>query len=160
MRATAKLDPENVDILIVPGAVGTVNGGDDHSIPAILARTANSEMAAAIGAAMRRPDLLVATVCGGALVLGMGGFLAGRNAVTHHLGLDVLAATGVNVIRARVVDDGNLISAGGVTSGLDLGLYLLERELGPKVAIEIEQLFGYERRGTTWRSAGMEASFP
>jgi hypothetical protein len=36
----------------------------------------------------------------------------------------------------------------------------LERELGPKVAIEVEQLFAYERRGTTWRSFGVDATFP
>jgi transcriptional regulator GlxA family with amidase domain len=104
--------------------------------------------------------LLVAAVCGGSLVLAMAGLLEGRNAVTHHLGMDVLAASGVNAVRARVVDDGNLISAGGVTSGLDLALYLLERELGPKVALEIEQLFAYERRGTAWRAVGLDAEFP
>lgn len=160
LRATERLDLERVDILVVPGAVGPVNGGDDDSIPAVLARTANSQLTAAIGVAMQRPDLLVATVCGGSLVLGMGGLLAGRNAVTHHLGMDVLAAAGVNAVRARVVDDGQLISAGGVTSGLDLALYLLERELGPRVAIEVEQLFAYERRGTTWRATGLDAAFP
>jgi transcriptional regulator GlxA family with amidase domain len=160
LKATAKLELERVDILVIPGAVGTVNGGDEGSIPAILARAANSGMTAAIGKAMQRPDLLVAAVCGGALVLGMAGLIEGRNAVTHHMGMDVLAAAGVNVVRARVVDDGNLVSAGGVTSGLDLGLYLLERELGPKVAIEIEQLFAYERRGTAWRATGIDAAFP
>lgn len=160
LRATAKLDLEQVGILVIPGAVGTVNGGDEGSIPSILAQAANSEMTAAIGRAMKRPDLLIAAVCGGSLVLGMAGLIEGRNAVTHHMGMDVLAAAGVNAVRARVVDDGNLVSAGGVTSGLDLGLYLLERELGPKVAIEIEQLFAYERRGTTWRTSGMDAAYP
>lgn len=159
-RATAKLDLERVDILVIPGALGTVNGEDEGSIPAILARTANSDMATEIGNAMKRPDLLMATVCGGSLVLAMAGLIEGRNAVTHHLAMDVLAATGVNAVQARVVDDGNLVSAGGVTSGLDLGLYLLERELGPKVAIEVEQLFAYERRGTIWRPNGMDAAFP
>jgi len=52
-----------------------------------------------------------------------------------------------------VVDDGDLVSAGGVTSGLDLGLYLLERDFGPRIAHAVEQLFEYERRGTTWKDA-------
>lgn len=44
---------------------------------------------------------------------------------------------------------------GGVTSGLDVALYLVERELGPRIAHEVEQLFEYERRGTVWRSTGI-----
>jgi transcriptional regulator GlxA family with amidase domain len=56
-----------------------------------------------------------------------------------------------------VVDDGDLVTAGGVTSGLDLGLYLLERELGPRIAHAVEELFEYERRGTVWHNMGLEA---
>jgi len=70
----------------------------------------------------------VATVCGGSLVLALAGLIEGRRAVTHHLGMDTLDATGAIPVRARVVDDGDLVTAGGVTSGLDLGLYLLERK--------------------------------
>jgi transcriptional regulator GlxA family with amidase domain len=84
----------------------------------------------------------------------MAGLIDGRNATTHHQGLDVLGASGVNVTRARVVDDGDLVTAGGVTSGLDLGLYLLEREVGPKVALAVEDLFEHERRGVAWRDHG------
>lgn len=43
----------------------------------------------------------------------------------------MLDATGVHAVSARVVDDGDLVTGAGVTSGLDLGLYLLEREVGP-----------------------------
>jgi len=49
-----------------------------------------------------------------------------------------------------------LISAGGVTSGLDLGLYLLELKFGPRIAHYVEELFEYERRGVTWRNTGLE----
>jgi transcriptional regulator GlxA family with amidase domain len=66
----------------------------------------------------------------------------------------MLDATGVHAVRARVVDDGDLVSGAGVTSGLDLGLYLLERELGPRIAHAVETLFAHERRGTVWRAAG------
>ncbi|MEU2631387.1 DJ-1/PfpI family protein, partial [Kitasatospora sp. NPDC007106] len=78
----------------------------------------------------------------------------GRRATTHHLGLDLLDATGVHAVRARVVDDGDLVSGAGVTSGLDLALYLLEREVGPQIAHAVEELFAHERRGTVWRSDG------
>src|SRR6266508_478213 len=80
--------------------------------------------------ALDRPGLTVATVCGGSMVLAMAGLIEGRPATTHRLGLDLLEATGTTPIDARVVDDGDLVTAAGVTSGLDLGLYLLERELG------------------------------
>jgi transcriptional regulator GlxA family with amidase domain len=54
------------------------------------------------------------------------------------------------VRRARVVDDGDLVTGGGVSSGLDVALHLLERSYGPRVAIAVEELFEYERRGTVW----------
>jgi transcriptional regulator GlxA family with amidase domain len=60
----------------------------------------------------------------------------------------------VHVAPGRIVDDGDLVTAGGVTSGLDLGLYLLEREVGPKVALAVEQMFAHERRGVVWRDQG------
>ncbi|MNR55439.1 Isonitrile hydratase [compost metagenome] len=63
----------------------------------------------------------------------------------------MLEAMGVNVIDARVVDDGDLISGGGVTSGLDVGFYLVERFLGSDIALSIEKLMEYERRGVAWR---------
>jgi transcriptional regulator GlxA family with amidase domain len=69
--------------------------------------------------------------------------------------LDLLDATGVHAVSARVVDDGDLVSAAGVTSGLDLGLYLLEREVGPQIAHAVEDLFAHERRGTVWRHQGV-----
>ena len=81
--------------------------------------------------------------------------MEGRKAVTHHLGMDLLEATGAIPIPARIVDDGNLVTGGGVTSGLDVVLYLVERELGPRIAHEVEQLFEFERRGTVWREKGM-----
>ena len=52
-------------------------------------------------------------------------------------------------IDARVVEDGpRFVSGGGVTSGLEVAMYLFERELGPKIANAVERLFEYERRGT------------
>jgi transcriptional regulator GlxA family with amidase domain len=69
--------------------------------------------------------------------------------------MDVLDATGTIAIQARIVDDGDLVSAGGVTSGIDLGIYLVERLVSAKVAIEVEALFEFERRGTTWRASDL-----
>ncbi|MFC5799728.1 DJ-1/PfpI family protein [Streptomyces formicae] len=172
LRATAALDPGRPGLVLVPGASGRSGepgevpdqeAGDaghtgewrqDEFIPVLLARTLTTELPRLLKAAMDNPDVTVATVCGGSLVPAMAGLLEGRHATTHHLGLDLLDATGAHAVRARVVDDGDLVTGAGVTSGLDLALHLLEREIGPQVAHAVEELFAYERRGTVWRNQG------
>ena len=152
LNATAQLDPEKPGYVIVPGASGPVDGDPDEvdTIPVLLARFGETAALPLMRQAMANPDVTVATVCGGSLALAMAGLLEGRHAITHHLGMDVLEATGVNVVHARVVDDGDLVTAGGVTSGLDLALHLLTRSYGPRVSLAVESLFAYERRGTVW----------
>ena len=160
LAATAALDPDRPGYIIVPGASGPVDGEPDDgvkTVPVLLAGFASSAAAPILRRALDNPEVTVATVCGGSLALAMAGLIEGRNAVTHSLGMDVLDATGVTAIRARVVDDGDLISAGGVTSGLDLALYLLDRDFGPAIARAVEQLFEYERRGTVWQDRGRAA---
>jgi transcriptional regulator GlxA family with amidase domain len=161
LTATATLDPDAPGYLLVPGAVGAVDAGPDagdESIPARLGRFARSDAMPLIRRALDNPDITVAAYCGGSLALAMAGLLDGRTATTHALGVDLLASTGVNAVRARVVDDGDLISGGGVTSGLDVALYLLERDFGPHLARAVEELFEYERRGTTWKSGRQPAT--
>jgi transcriptional regulator GlxA family with amidase domain len=152
LNATAQLDPAKPGYVIVPGASGPIDGDPDDvdTIPVLLARFGETEAIPLMREALANPAVTVATVCGGSLTLAMAGLLEGRHAVTHHLGMDVLDATGVNVVDARVVDDGDLVTAGGVTSGLDLALHLLQRSYGPRVALAVESLFAYERRGTVW----------
>lgn len=168
LLAIAALDPGRADLVLVPGASGRVGepgevsdeglgAGEwrqDEFIPVLLGRTLTTQLPALLKAAMDRPEVTVAAVCGGSLVLAMAGLLEGRHATTHHLGLDMLDATGATAVRARVVDDGDLVTGAGVTSGLDLGLYLLEREFGPRIAHAVEELFAHERRGTVWRPHG------
>ncbi|CAL9340117.1 Isonitrile hydratase [Streptomyces sp. enrichment culture] len=168
LRATGTLDPRAADLIVVPGASGRVgepgevpdvDGGEgewrqDEFVPVLLGRALTTRLPTLLKEALDDPAVTVATVCGGSLVPAMAGLLEGRHATTHHLGLDMLDATGVHAVRARVVDDGDLVSGAGVTSGLDLGLYLLERELGPRIAHAVENLFAHERRGTVWRAAG------
>lgn len=166
--AAGALDLERADMLLMPGASGRVGepgevpeeevgAGEwkqDELIPVLLGRTLTTQLPALLKLAMDDPGITVATVCGGSLVLAMAGLLEGRHATTHHMGLDMLDATGAHAVRARIVDDGDLITGAGVTSGLDLGLYLLEREVGPRVAHAVEELFSHERRGTVWRALG------
>lgn len=163
LRATARLEPTRADLVVVPGALGGLPDGTEpgpDSIPAILARAVGTELPALLGEALARTGLTVATVCGGSLVLAMSGLIRGRPATTHHLGTELLGATGAVAVDARIVDDGDLVSAGTVTSGLDLGLYLLERELGPRVALAVESLIAHERRGTVWRATGAAPTVP
>lgn len=156
LHAGHVLRPDEPGFVVVPGASGPVGGHPDDvdTIPVLLARLGETALPGLIRRAFAAPDTLVAAVCGGSLALAMAGLLEGRTAVTHRLGNEVLDATGVTVVNARVVDDGNLVTAGGVTSGLDLALYLLERRFGPRIAHAVEQLFEYERRGTVWRGVG------
>jgi transcriptional regulator GlxA family with amidase domain len=156
LEATAALSIVVADVVIVPGASGLLDPDDDrpgHSVHERLAAAAASPLAEHLRAAIIDQGTLVAAVCGGSLILAMAGLIDGRPAVTHHLGMEVLAATGAQPVRARVVDDGDLVTAGGVTSGIDLGLHLLARLCGAQTAIDVEHLFEFERRGTTWIAA-------
>ncbi|MFI1252446.1 DJ-1/PfpI family protein [Streptomyces netropsis] len=164
LRAVAALDPQRADLVLIPGAAGRLDGldppdaldapGHEDSIPALLGRALRTGLPALLKEALDREGLTVATVCGGSGLLAMAGLIDGRHATTHHMGVGLLDAGGVVAIDARVVDDGDLVTGAGVTSGLDLGLYLLERELGPRVAHAVEKLFAHERRGTVWRATG------
>jgi transcriptional regulator GlxA family with amidase domain len=152
LQASGTIDVTQCDLLIVPGAAGSVGSEGPDSVAAILARALETDLPNQVGIALANPNVLVATVCGGSLLLAMAGLIEGRSAVTHHLGMDVLDATGTHAINARIVDDGDLVSSGGVTSGIDLALYLLERLHSPQLAIATEELFEFERRGTVWKS--------
>lgn len=157
LTATGALDPDVPGYVVVPGASGPVGGDPDEgaeTIPVLLSRFASGAAAPLLRRAFAHPEVTVVGVCGGSLAMAMAGLLEGRKATTHVLGQDLLDATGTTAISARVVDDGDLITAGGVTSGLDLGLYLLERDFGPRIAHAVERLFEHERRGTTWRDTG------
>jgi cyclohexyl-isocyanide hydratase len=83
------------------------------------------------------------SVCSGALLLGAAGFLSGRRAATHHNARGALAAYGVTVADERVVEDGDVITAGGVTSAIDLGLYLVEKLAGADARVKIAAQMEY-----------------
>jgi len=81
----------------------------------------------------------LAAVCTGAMWLGEAGLIGTRPATTHHRYWDELAAMGADVRRGeRVVDDDDLVTSGGVTSGMFLGLHLVERFAGPGVRRRVE----------------------
>jgi transcriptional regulator GlxA family with amidase domain len=158
LEATAHLDPARPGIVLVPGAAGSIAADPDEidTIPVLLARVGETALPGLVARALAEPGVTVAAVCGGSLALAMAGLLEGRHVVTHEQGMDMLGATGARAVDARVVDDGDLVTAAGVTSGLDLGLHLVERLAGPRVARAVERLFQYEQRGIVWRASGLE----
>jgi transcriptional regulator GlxA family with amidase domain len=83
------------------------------------------------------------------MLLSRAGILAGRPAVTHHTAIEDLRGEGAEVHPdARWIDDGDILTSGGVTSGIDLALHLLERLLGPDVARAAERLLEHRRVDT------------
>jgi transcriptional regulator GlxA family with amidase domain len=118
------------DLVLVPG------GGWDDSSGGPGARLEAAR--GVIGAALRARHAAgrrLGSICTGAMLLAEAGLLRGRRAVTHHNARDDLRAAGAIVIdNARVVDEGDIVTAAGVTAGLDLALYLVEQTLGASAA--------------------------
>jgi len=84
-----------------------------------------------------------ASVCSGALLLGAAGFLEGLRATTHASSFDELAKYCREVVDERIVDEGAIITAGGVSSSIDLGLYLVEKIDGRDAAEKITRQMEY-----------------
>ncbi len=84
------------------------------------------------------------SVCTGSLLLGAAGLLRGRRAATHWAFRDLLPAFGAIPVGERVVVDGNLITGGGVTSGIDFGLRMAAEVAGEKVARAIQLGIEYD----------------
>lgn len=87
----------------------------------------------------------VASVCTGAFLLGAAGLLAGRDATTNTHALAELERYAGRVLDERIVDDGPVITAQGPSSGIDLGLHLVERFLGAEAAASRADAMDYRR---------------
>ncbi len=83
-------------------------------------------------------------MCTGAFILGVAGILKGRRATTHLAFADLLPLVGATHEKARVVKDGNVITAGGVTSGIDFGLSVVAELAGETVARTIQLGIEYD----------------
>jgi transcriptional regulator GlxA family with amidase domain len=83
-------------------------------------------------------------VCTGSLVLGAAGLLTGRRATTHWLALEELAKLGAEPVAERVVFDGKLVTAAGVSAGIDMALTLVARIAGRQVAEGIQLGIEYD----------------
>jgi transcriptional regulator GlxA family with amidase domain len=132
---------QDADLVIVPGG-----GWIARSPKGAWAEANKGDVPNAI-AKLHSNGKTIASVCTGAMLLAKAGLLRGRRAVTHHRAIAELKREGANIAHARVVDGGDLVTSGGVTSGLDLSLWLVKRYFGSKLADSIEEGLEYRRRG-------------
>ena len=120
---------ESVELLVIPGGPWTKRR--PRGTWAEVQRGALAPIIAERHAA----GATLATVCTGVFFLTAEGLLDGRPATTHHEDLDDLEQTDAIVVRdARVVDDGDIVTAAGVSAGIDMALWLAQRHLGAEVA--------------------------
>lgn len=136
-----RVEPDDVltgqpDVVLVPGG-----GWNDRDSPGAWTAVQDGTIPDRL-ASLHEYGTRVASVCTGALLVAEAGLLEGRTATTHHSGREDLADYGVNVSTNRVVDDGDIITAGGITSGIDLALHLVEEycdaDVADRVAKELE----------------------
>ena len=124
----------DLDLVVVPGGgwarrQGAFIEAERGAIPSALR-------------ALHAAGTTIASVCTGAMLLAAAGIVKGRPAITHQVAVPALEEAGAEIVQARVVDDGDILTSGGVTSGIDLGLWLVERmwdrELADVIASRLE----------------------
>ncbi len=128
---TTREDCPLVDILCVPGGYGVAPAMADPAWTDFVARQAEQAH-------------YVTSVCTGAFILGAAGLLEGRRATTHWAYHDLLGLFGAEPVAQRVVQDGRLITGGGVTAGIDFALTLLAELEGEDFAQSIQMALEYD----------------
>ena len=124
-----------IEVLLIPGGMGTralVN------VPPVIEWIAERAQAAS----------LVTSVCTGSLLLAKAGLLNGRRATTHWGALDLLQTLGENIVverDARYVDD-VIVSSAGVSAGIDMAFYVVEKLCGKSIADETAHYIDYPRQ--------------
>ena len=123
-------DTHPLEVLCIPGGAG------------INALCQDDEVVAWIGQKAAKARW-VTSVCTGALLLGVAGLLKGRRATTHWRYHDLLSIFDAIPVRERVVQDGNLITGGGVTAGIDFALSLVAALRGRSTAEAVQLALEY-----------------
>jgi cyclohexyl-isocyanide hydratase len=118
-------DVERCSLICVPGGFGTIEAIEDQELLKQIRRLAAGAR-------------YVTSVCTGSLVLGAAGLLKGRRATSHWAWRDRLSAFGATVDSARVVRDGNVITGGGVTAGIDMALTVMAEIAGADYAQSVQ----------------------
>jgi cyclohexyl-isocyanide hydratase len=131
LPTTTFADCPPLDLICVPGGAG-VNPllGDAETLDFIRRQAESARY--------------VTSVCTGALVLGAAGLLAGKRATTHWMSHEMLSAFGATPVAGRVVIDGNVITGGGVTAGIDFALAVAAAAFGEELAKSIQLAIEYD----------------
>lgn len=121
----------SLDLICAPGGHGVADAvKDKETIDFVRDRAAKAKW--------------VTSVCTGAFILGAAGLLKGKRATTHWAYKELLPLVGAHVANARVVQDGNLFTGGGVTAGIDFALTIVGEIAGPGVAQAIQLSLEYD----------------
>jgi cyclohexyl-isocyanide hydratase len=123
-------DCPQLDVICVPGGVGTDDMVNDAEMLAFLRRQATGAK-------------FITSVCTGSLVLGAAGLLDGYRATTHWAVMGHLAPFGATPVEMRVCVDRNRITGGGVTAGIDFGLTIAAMLAGRQAAEMIQLTLEY-----------------
>lgn len=121
---------DRCDVLCVPGGYGCAEAMLDEAFMAEIRR---------LGGSAR----YITSVCTGSLILAAAGFLAGKRAACHWAWRDLLKPFGAIVSTARVERDGNIITGGGVTAGIDFGFVVLAELAGEAYAQQVQLALEY-----------------
>ena len=121
----------DLDILVVPGGKGRYTAMKNTAIQEFIQRQAQKAK-------------YITSVCTGAFLLAEASLLKNKKATTYHTALAELAAYSVEVLSQKVVREDNIITAAGVSSGIELGLYLLKEEFGAALAQEVADKIEYD----------------
>jgi cyclohexyl-isocyanide hydratase len=123
-------DCPQLDVVCVPGGLGTDDMVNDEEVLAFLRRQAEGAR-------------FVTSVCTGSLVLGAAGLLKGYRAATHWTAMDFLSAFGATPTKTRVCVDRNRVTGGGVTAGIDFALTLVSLLVDRRTAEAIQLRLEY-----------------
>ena len=118
------------DVIIVPGGHGTRKLINNESFLNWIRTAANAEYKISI--------------CTGSLILGAAGFLTNARATSNYMEYETLRPYCKEVVKDRIVEDGNIITAGAVAASLDLGLHLCEKWAGREAREAISTKMNYE----------------
>ncbi|RED86527.1 MULTISPECIES: DJ-1/PfpI family protein [Cohnella] len=126
-----KIRPElsAYDLIFVPGGMGTRKLRFDENFIGWLRQAADVRY--------------IVSVCTGSLLIGAAGFLTGKKATTHPSAYELLEPYCQEVMNARIVKDGNLITAGGVSTSIDLALYLVELFVNKEAVETVKKQIDY-----------------
>ncbi|PZG14719.1 DJ-1/PfpI family protein [Nonomuraea aridisoli] len=132
LAATASYaDVPAPDVIVVPGGPGTLDVMEDEALVGWIRRA-------------HEHARWTTSVCSGSLLLGAAGLLGGRRATTHWALLDLLRTFGAEPVSERVVEQGDIVTAAGVSAGIDMALTLLARAADPMTAQSVQLAIEYD----------------